>query len=124
MGPLADVAAGNLHAFPASSQRDSLLVKLALARSILRKTTVAIGGIFTPMLTEPPQAPLVMRQLTAIAPARTGRIRDIAATPLPPDTSDACLVALWLHGKSMDRIALTATMSRPSRRSSGSGLWR
>src|ERR1035441_10236456 len=57
MGPLADVAAGNLHAFPASSQRDSLLVKLALARSILRKTTVAIGGIFTPMLTEPPQAP-------------------------------------------------------------------
>jgi hypothetical protein len=38
----------------------------------------------------------------------------IAPTPIPPDTTDAELVALWLHGKSRTPSGPTATTLRPS----------
>ena len=49
-----------------------------------------------PGLAEPTRAPLM---------ARSGRAEEeVAALPIPPDTTDDELVALWLHGKSPNTI--------------------
>jgi hypothetical protein len=51
-----------------------------------------------PGTAEPASAPLAARAASA-EEAATGDWT-IAPTPIPPDTTDAELVALWLHGKS------------------------
>jgi hypothetical protein len=61
-----------------------------------------------PGTAEPPSALLVARAADAqeeagIVSVATGDWT-IAATPIPPDTTDAELVALWLHGKSRHTI--------------------
>jgi integrase/recombinase XerD len=52
-----------------------------------------------PDIPEPASAPLAARAASAEEEA-AARDWTIAATPIPPDTTDAELVALWLHGKS------------------------
>jgi hypothetical protein len=72
-------------------------------------------GILTPMLPEarpdpqpgipePASAPLAARAASAEEEAAAARDWTIAPTPIPPDTTDAELVALWLHGKSPHTI--------------------
>jgi hypothetical protein len=57
-----------------------------------------------PGTAEPPSARLVARAADAAEEAGIVSVATgdwtIAATPIPPDTTDAELVALWLHGKS------------------------
>jgi integrase/recombinase XerD len=60
----------------------------------------------SPDVAEPASAPLAIRRVAeeaATAAAATGDWT-IAATPIPPDTTDAELVALWLHGKSPNTV--------------------
>jgi integrase/recombinase XerD len=59
-----------------------------------------------PGTAEPPSALLVARAADAEEEAASVATGDwtIAATPIPPDTTDAELVALWLHGKSPHTI--------------------
>src|SRR5664279_1044207 len=67
-------------------------------------------GILTPMLPEPRPDPqpgtAESSELVARAAAEEEAARNwtIAPTPIPPDTTDAELVALWLHGKSPNTI--------------------
>jgi len=55
-----------------------------------------------PGIPEPRSAPIVAR--AAGAEEEATRDWAIAPTPIPPDTTDAELVALWLHGKSPHTI--------------------
>ena len=52
-----------------------------------------------PGIPEPASAPLAARAMSA-EDAAAARDWPIAPTPIPPDTTDAELVGLWLHGKS------------------------
>jgi integrase/recombinase XerD len=56
-----------------------------------------------PGIPEPASAPLAARAAGAEEAAATGDWT-IAPTPIPPDTTDAELVGLWLHGKSPNTI--------------------
>ncbi len=62
-----------------------------------------MSGILTRMLPEPLPALPAHAPLPAGVPA-PATSWEIAATPIPPDTTDAQLVALWLHGKSPHTI--------------------
>jgi integrase/recombinase XerD len=60
-----------------------------------------------PAIAEPASAPLAARAADAEEAANAAAAaRDwtIAATPIPPDATDAELVALWLHGKSPNTV--------------------
>jgi hypothetical protein len=61
-----------------------------------------------PGTAEPARSALVARAAGAEEEAGIGSMATgdwtIAATPIPPDTTDAELVALWLHGKSPHTI--------------------
>jgi integrase/recombinase XerD len=60
-----------------------------------------------PDIPEPRNAPIVARAAGAeeeAIPSAATPDWAIAATPIPPDTTDAELVALWLHGKSPNTI--------------------
>jgi len=66
-----------------------------------------IASILTLMQPEPPPAPHPSPAEPLRAPliARPGRAEEeVAALPIPPDTTDNELVALWLHGKSPNTI--------------------
>jgi integrase/recombinase XerD len=59
-----------------------------------------------PGIAEPTSAPLAARAAAEEEAIAAAAARDwtVAATPIPPDTTDAELVALWVHGKSPHTI--------------------
>src|SRR5450631_1965549 len=73
-----------------------------------RRAIKITGGILTSMRPKPrPDPPPGMVESAGLVARAAGATEEdwtIAPTPIPPDTTDAELVALWLHGKSPHTI--------------------